>query len=466
MQGDHLLFLAIATVLIISAFNTLVLIRERDWRQGEIYWLWGLVALALSYLGFGSSAWLGRPALVLGNSGLMVAYLAMSLQLRFWQTGKTNGLIWVGLGALLYSLVLEYLRINEPYLVRSLLIHITMSSITAYLVIAAIGYYRKNGSKQLLLLTVTFIVEFLCAFSRLLLNIVQPELINQQMTLYEEPIILVVFRWVWLVANAMSFLTVMTFELEKTLSKNESLGALLKEKGVLLDALSRLDRSDKSAAIGRSLSHELRQPMTTILLASKHLQAQIKDNDYANVAETVDFLCHECERSTNLVNQLDAVFRPKRTLTQATKIGDILKQAIELLKPRLLASQTAVHLSGNLDCVIAGEPTQIETIFINLISNSVNALAHCSEPRHIDIHANHTDLDCVVTVTDNGPGIDPAVLANIWHPYVSNDEAGSGIGLWLSQKIASNHCGKIEAGNHSDAGAWFCVTLPRSLVST
>jgi signal transduction histidine kinase len=466
MQGDHLLFLAIAAVLIISAINTLVLIREHGSRQGETFWLWGLIALAVSYLGFGSSAWLGRPALVLGNSGLMIAYLAMSLQLRYWQTGKTNGLIWAGLGVVLYSFVLEYLRVNEPYLVRSLLIHITMSIITAYLVIATIGYYRKNGSKQLLLLTATFIIEFLCTFSRLLINIVQPELINQQMTLYEEPIVLVVFRWVWLVANAMSFLTVMAFELEKTLNKNETLGALLKEKGLLLDALSRLDRSDKSAAIGRSLSHELRQPLTTILLASKHLQAQIKDNDYANVAETVDFLCHECERSTNLVNQLDAVFRPKRTHTQATRIGDCLQQAIELLKPRLLASNTTVHLSGNLDCVIAGEPIQIETIFINLISNSINALTHCSRPRHIDIQAKHTDLDCMVTVTDNGPGIDPAVLANIWQPYVSNEEAGSGLGLWLSQQIASNHCGKIEAGSHSEEGAWFCVTLPRPQVST
>lgn len=459
MSGDHLVFVAVAAVLIISAVNTSVLNREHGWRQGETFWFWGLIALSISYLGFGASAWFGRPALTVGNAGLLVAYLAMSLQLRYWQTAKANIPVWLVAGAVLYTLTLEYLRMTEPYLVRATMIHTVMSIITAYLFVSAVSYYRKNGSKQLIVLSATFAIEFLCAFTRLAITVGVPAYTNQPMTLYEEPLVLVVLRWVWLMANAMSFLTVMTFELEKTLNRNETLRVLLKEKDLLLHALSRMDRSDKSAAVGRTLAHELRQPLTTLLLASKNLQAQLKANDLSDVSTQVDFLCHECERSANLINQLEAVFRPKQANRDASPLYSAIDQAIETLRPRLSDKNIDMHLQGDFDCVVNGDSAQIETIFINLISNSINALSHCSHERKISIDAQQHETTCSITVQDNGPGIDPSVLANLWQLYISDEHTGSGIGLWLSQQIAQTHGGYIEAGNQPGSGAWFKVTL-------
>lgn len=462
MSGDHLVFISVAAVLIVSAVNAAVLNRDHGWREGEAFWFWGLIALSVSYLGFGTSAWFGRPALTVANLGLLVAYLAMSLQLRYWQTGKTKVSFWFVIGAIVYIALLEYLRATEPYTVRLYLIHATMSVITAYLLYSAVSYYRKNGSTQLIVLATTFAVEFVCAFSRLLFTLIQPTPTNQEMTLYEEPMVMVVLRWVWLMANAMSYLTVMTFELEKTLNKNETLRVLLKEKDLLLNALSRHSRSDKSAAVGRTLSHELRQPLTTLLLASKNLQAQLKDNDLTDLNAQVDFLCHECERSANLVNQLDAVFRPKRALNPSTHIADAVNSAVKTLQPRLTADNIDVHLTGDFACSVPTETTQLETVFINLISNSINALSQRTKDREIFIEAAAENLACVITVSDNGPGIDPSVLPNLWQLYVSDENNGSGIGLWLSQQIVQNHSGHIEAGNTPGAGAWFRIVLPRN----
>jgi len=67
MSGDHLVFISVASVLIISAINSMVLNRKHGWNEGEAFWFWGLLALCLSYLGFGVSAWLGRPALVVAD---------------------------------------------------------------------------------------------------------------------------------------------------------------------------------------------------------------------------------------------------------------------------------------------------------------------------------------------------------------------------------------------------------------
>lgn len=461
MSGDHLVFVSVACVLIVSAVNTVVLNREHGWREGEAFWFWGLIALSLSYLGFGTSAWFGSQALSIANLGLLIAYLAMSLQLRYWQSGKTNLPIWMIAGAVLYTVLLEYLRATAPYLVRLYLIHLTMAVITCYLFWSAVSYYRKNGSTQLLLLAGTFAIEFGCVFSRLVFTLIQPAPTNHQMTLYEEPIVMIVLRWVWLMANAMSYLTVMTFELEKTLNKNETLQVLIKEKDLLLNALSRHNRIDKSAAVGRSLSHELRQPLTTLLLASRNLQAQLKVSDLTDIDKQVDFLCQECERSANLINQLEDVFRPKRSAAPSTSIAEAIDRAIKTLQPRLVAENVNVRLHGDFACTVPTDATQLETVFINLVSNSINALAHRPKDRQITIEAKAESLACVVTVSDNGPGIDPSVLPNLWQLYVTDESTGSGIGLWLSQQIVQNHGGQIEAGNTPGSGAWFRVVLPR-----
>lgn len=460
MTGDHLVFVAVAAVLIISAINTVVLKRQHGWRQGEAFWFWGLIALSTSYLGFGISAWMGKPALTIANLGLLLAYLAMSLQLRYWRTGKTSISIWLFVGVIAYTVLLETFRAYQPYTDRLYLIHTVMTVITAYLCWSAIQYYRTNRSTQLIILTCTFAIEFLCASSRLLLTLLQPENTNEQMTLYDEPTVMVIIRWIWLLANAMSYMTVMTFELEKTLNKNETLQVLLKEKNLLLNALSGINHSDNSAAIGRSLSHELRQPLATLLLASRNLQMQLQSNDLSDLSDQVDFLYRESERSATLMNQLEELFRSPKASGLPIRVGGPIEQSIKILRPRLTAENVNVTISGDLTPVVAGDASQIETVLINLISNSINALARHRSPRKISIEVGVEDAACVIEVRDNGPGIDPSVLSNLWELYVSDEPDGTGIGLWLSKQIVHKHGGTIEAGNNTGDGAWFRVSLP------
>ncbi len=96
----------------------------------------------------------------------------------------------------------------------------------------------------------------------------------------------------------------------------------------------------------------------------------------------------------------------------------------------------------------------------HLISNSINALRHTNPPRRIDIRVSTTDKNCVIEISDNGRGVQPSMLPNLWQLYATSDKQGTGIGLWLSQQIAQSNGGNIEAGNNERAGAWFRVTLP------
>jgi len=126
-----------------------------------------------------------------------------------------------------------------------------------------------------------------------------------------------------------------------------------------------------------------------------------------------------------------------------------------------VAVNVDVRLQGDFSCTVVTDAAQLETVFINLISNSINALQQRTKNRQITIEAETQRLSCVVTVSDNGRGIDPSVLPNLWQLYVTDDNTGSGIGLWLSQQIVQNQGGRIEAGNTPGSGAWFRVVLPK-----
>lgn len=131
MTGDHLVFVSAAAVLIISAINTIVLKRQHGWREGEVFWFFGLIALSTSYVGLGTSLWFGRPALTIANLGLILAYLAMSSQLRYWRSGKTDVSVWLVVVVIFYTVFLETFRQYFHYIVRLYLIHSVMTVITA-----------------------------------------------------------------------------------------------------------------------------------------------------------------------------------------------------------------------------------------------------------------------------------------------------------------------------------------------
>jgi signal transduction histidine kinase len=462
LTGDQLAFFAVALILFAASFSAIALNRKHGSAPGETFWLWGMVLLAVSYVGFGSSIWAGRSALVIANIAFPLAYVSLTFQLRFWRTGKLNIPRWVYVASVVYILAFEMAREFAPYMVRTSLAHSIVSILLIYLLWSTIKLYRTNGSNQLLILSFTFVIEFLCAFSRLVLPVLLSHQNLMLQSIFAEPDVLMLIRWVWLVANAMSYIAVMTFVLEKTLDRNEVLQALLKEKRQLLNAMSRVTRNHKDSGTASSLTHELRQPLSALLLMSQNLRADLKDKNLPELLEQADFLCQECERSASIMRELEFVFRPPSKRLETVSLSSVIQNALRVLSPRITAQNIHIAQSGNLDVTVKGEAIQLESVFINLLSNATYALLQVPGTRQIQIHGFIEAGHAIVEVKDNGPGIDPATLSNLGQLYVSDREEGSGIGLWLSYTIVENQHGKIEAHNQVSGGACFRVSLPIS----
>jgi two-component system sensor kinase FixL len=116
---------------------------------------------------------------------------------------------------------------------------------------------------------------------------------------------------------------------------------------------------------------------------------------------------------------------------------------------------------GREELLALVDKVQIEQVIVNLIRNAFDAMTDVAEPAlRIAIDRNGEGM-AIISVSDNGPGIDDAVFEGLFKPFVSTKgRKGLGIGLSVCQSVIESHNGKIWAERPSGNGATFSFTLP------
>ena len=208
------------------------------------------------------------------------------------------------------------------------------------------------------------------------------------------------------------------------------------------------------------MTHELSQPLSTLLLLSENLKKEVQQQGLQSLQEHVEILSKEADKSAKILFELEKLLRTKKVNRQRVSLSEIMDGVLPVLSARLAMHQIKLTQFGSLAAKVNVEPTQLELVFINLISNAINALSAQTGPRRITIEATINDACVIVEVNDNGPGIKPDVLQRIGEIYVSDSESGSGVGIWLSKLIVQSHQGDLEVSNIVGGGASFRVTIP------
>jgi C4-dicarboxylate-specific signal transduction histidine kinase len=172
-----------------------------------------------------------------------------------------------------------------------------------------------------------------------------------------------------------------------------------------------------------------------------------------------DMLSGECSRSANIMTQLEMLFHAKSSKAQGVCLTTLIGNVQAMLASRLAAYRVKLTCHVQNDCVLSGEPTQLEAVMVNIISNAITALADQPDPKLIDLSVLKQDGLCVIDLRDNGPGFDSVVLHHIGKRYISDRQEGTGIGLWLSKLIVESHHGQLNVSNQ-ERGALVHIQLP------
>ncbi|HTU58242.1 MAG TPA: HAMP domain-containing sensor histidine kinase, partial [Polyangiales bacterium] len=208
--------------------------------------------------------------------------------------------------------------------------------------------------------------------------------------------------------------------------------------------------------LSAELAHELKNPLASV----KGLSALVARDVQGKAADRLQVLRGEVDRMQDILDELLDFSRPLVPLAmEDVELGELAHQVARLYEATAAESGVQLQLSASESVHLRCDPRKIRQIVINLIQNALDA-STASGQSEIQIEAVARARHAHLTVSDRGPGIDPAIARNLFEPGVTTKEHGSGIGLVVARSLARQHGGELTLSARSDGGAVAELTLP------
>ncbi len=248
--------------------------------------------------------------------------------------------------------------------------------------------------------------------------------------------------------------------------------SLIQEADARLELERNLRRSEKLATIGQlasGLAHEIGTPLNIISGRTELIKRRLENQD--EIQKNLDIILGQIKRITGIIQQLLGLVRGKRKERSSVQLNPLLDSILELLEQQIQKQGVRILKNFQVDLPpVKGDSDQLQQVFINLILNAVQAMPNGGTLRLStfskivtreglrDIKEPYVEIE----VQDNGSGMEHSVLQNLFHPFFTTKETGTGLGLMVSQGIVKDHDGWMEVESKIGKGSIFKVFLPAS----
>ncbi|GAB4485314.1 MAG: hypothetical protein Fur0016_10320 [Anaerolineales bacterium] len=225
---------------------------------------------------------------------------------------------------------------------------------------------------------------------------------------------------------------------------------------------AQLIQSERLALVGRllaSVSHELNNPLQAIQNALFLLKADEELSDQSR--QDLNIILSETERMASLIGRLRSTYRATQAEDfQEIMLNDVIED-VHALTSTYMRHRSIIftfHPDPGLPAIPV-IPDKIRQVILNLFINAIEAMQNGG---NLTVHTYHLpdQAQVLITFSDTGPGINPKIFSRIFEPFVTDKEAGTGLGLTITADIVHQHRGEIYAENNPEAGALFKVWLP------
>jgi signal transduction histidine kinase len=270
------------------------------------------------------------------------------------------------------------------------------------------------------------------------------------------------------VAILLTFYSIVTFTKENRAKKEADFKAMqfrnqlelrVKELDNLNKELLELKSLEKFAVTGRisrTIAHEVRNPLTNINLAAEQIRSEIPSDPETDVL--LDMVIRNGNRINQMISDLLNTTKVTELNFEKLSVNRLLDESLEFAQDRLELKRIKVVKNYTPDpCDILADAEKLKIAFLNIIVNAIEAMEE--NEGILDIKTEHKEERCVVTITDNGKGMDKEQLSKLFEPYFTTKENGTGLGLAHTQNIILSHKASIQAKSELGKGSSFSVAL-------
>lgn len=232
-------------------------------------------------------------------------------------------------------------------------------------------------------------------------------------------------------------------------------------RSALSRALALSQRERLMANVSKKLLHELSQPLTIVRTSVRLLRRALEDHRLAelNMEAMVKRLDGAAEVAAGILDQIRPFGKSNPVSIERLDLREILCQTLDLMELATAYVRESPSAAWAAPAWVRGNRVELIQVLINLITNAEQACKHAGVTPVIDISIDRLGASEFVTISDNGPGFDPTMLAHAGQMIFSTKTEGMGIGLWLCQEIVERHGGSLTFSNQAQ-GARVVLCLP------
>lgn len=219
-------------------------------------------------------------------------------------------------------------------------------------------------------------------------------------------------------------------------------------------------RSEKLAAIGQlaaGTAHEIRNPLMSIKILIQH--ALTNPEEMALSVSDLNLINGEVDRLEKTVQNLLNFSRPPDLTCRRFSFSQLIDQCINLVAGRARIQKVSIQQHpDNEECRVEADFQQMQQVLLNILINALDAMPKGGSIG-ISVQVDPAKAEVRLSVDDQGDGIPPYILPQIFDPFVSSKDSGTGLGLSICKQIIEAHGGRIFAYNRS-VGASVGYSLP------
>ena len=256
----------------------------------------------------------------------------------------------------------------------------------------------------------------------------------------------------------------------RTAVGDDEIGVLAAAFNDMLDRLEGAQRavvrSEKLALAGMlaaRVAHDIRNPLSSLKMQAQLLRSRVSGED---AQAMIGAVLHDVEQVESVVRGLLELAKPGEVNARSTELNGAVREVLEYM--RLQLNHSKVTLSVDLHPSLPPIPLdrqRFKQALLNVITNALEAMPGGGT---LQVTTGQRDTETVLlTVCDDGIGVDPAILSNVFDPFVSSKREGVGLGLVNTKSIVESHGGTVRLTPREPRGTCVSISLPvRTAAST
>ena len=237
------------------------------------------------------------------------------------------------------------------------------------------------------------------------------------------------------------------------------IACFIKDVTQITELEEQLMRADKLSALGvlaAGIAHEIRNPLTGMKMIVQLLESDFSEDD--SHREPLDIIQREIDRLESIIGNLLDFARPSKPKTVDVAPADVVDDCYKLIKNQLNKQHIVFERNITDDCpLVTVDPDQLKQVFLNIMTNAIQAIGKDGK---LSVNIEHIEERVKIAFDDTGCGIPHEKVREIFNPFMTTKEDGTGLGLSMAQRIVEEHGGSIEVQSTLGEGSSFIVYLP------